>query len=594
MWSSRLFWKLLLAYGALFAILILAALFFLASNQRATLAEQIDKRLRNDAVFLRSQVSERLAQKQYSGLQPMIATLGRQTQTRLTIVARDGSVLADSHEDPDRMGDHNNRPEINQAAHEGVGRSVRYSATLGRQLHYLALPVMSSGELHGYVRVAIDAETVNSNLGELNQILIFLMVAIVVLVSALSYGVAGYFSRHLNLVHQSAAAVAEGDYSRRVLVTSKDELGKLAASFNTMQEHLNRRFRQLQEHSDRMSTVLSGMVEGVLAVDPQLRVLLANQASIELLDITAKEVVGRPLMEVTRNRDVQQTVQDALTGGVSGSREIATVKAPRRILRLLATRMHGEPCPGVVVVLHDVTELRRLESLRRDFVANVSHELKTPLAAIKAYAETLRLGAIHDAENNVRFVERIEDQATRLNQLIVDLLHIARVESGKETFDFAYVSIAATAEACVSNYAETAHKSGVKLEVQPSIEDLHAWADQDGMRTIFDNLVGNAIRYTPEGGRVTIGWRHESEFAVIEVEDTGIGIAPEDQQRIFERFYRVDRARSREQGGTGLGLAIVKHLVQAFGGEVSLRSALGEGSTFSIRIPLAANRDRSL
>jgi two-component system phosphate regulon sensor histidine kinase PhoR len=239
----------------------------------------------------------------------------------------------------------------------------------------------------------------------------------------------------------------------------------------------------------------------------------------------------------------------------------------------------------VVLVLHDVSELRRLENLRHEFVANVSHELKTPLAAIKAYAETLRLGAVNDRENNLGFVVRIEEQADRLHQLILDTLQIARVESGREAFDIANIPVAGAVDACVAQLAGEAQLKNITLRIQPPVQPLSVRADEDGLRTILENLVDNAIKYTPENGEVVLRWWPENSSVVLEVRDTGIGIAAKDQGRIFERFFRVDQARSRELGGTGLGLSIVKHLAQAFGGSVSLMSELGKGSRFLVRIP---------
>lgn len=239
------------------------------------------------------------------------------------------------------------------------------------------------------------------------------------------------------------------------------------------------------------------------------------------------------------------------------------------------------------MVLHDITELRRLENLRREFVANVSHELKTPLASITAYAETLRLGAMDDRENNMRFLVRIEDQAERLHQLILDMLQIARVESGEEAFDITQVLIRRRVDGCCARNLEPAQRKQIDLSIEAPEEDLTVLADEDGLDTILDNLIGNAIKYTPEGGRVYVRWRDNNDYVELEVQDTGVGIAPEHQTRVFERFYRVDKARSRELGGTGLGLSIVKHLCQAFGGSVTLKSVEGEGCTFRIRLPKA-------
>ena len=366
-----------------------------------------------------------------------------------------------------------------------------------------------------------------------------------------------------------------------------DELGEVAAAFSSMQRDLARRVEQIQANHERLQTVLGTMVEGVLAVGPDKSILLANEAGRELLDFVTPQPIGRSLLEVTRARPVYEAVSQAL---VAPSPVVTEFDAPgreRRTLSLRATRLPGDPCPGVMVVLHDLSELRRLENLRRELVANVSHELKTPLSAIKAYAETLRLGAVNDREHNLAFVHRIEEQADRLHQLILDLLQIARLEQGQETFDIGPVSVAELIEESLHQFAAAAAARRIELSAELPREDLAALADEEGIRTILSNLVDNGLKYTPEGGRVTIRGALADGTVVLEVEDTGIGIAPLDQARVFERFFRVDKARSRELGGTGLGLSIVKHLAQAFGGSVSLDSAPGRGSTFRVHLPRA-------
>jgi len=245
----------------------------------------------------------------------------------------------------------------------------------------------------------------------------------------------------------------------------------------------------------------------------------------------------------------------------------------------------SNPPPGAVLVLHDVTELRRLENLRREFVSNVSHELKTPLTTIQAYTETLLDGAINDPENNRKFLERIDEQAERLHKLILDLLSLARIEAAEDAYELLPVPVANTVQVCVDEYLPVAESKGVELQVQPPSEALVVWADDEGLLTVLNNLLDNAIKYTPSGGSVSIRWHVEGRRTVLEVEDTGIGIPKQHQSRVFERFFRVDKARSRELGGTGLGLAIVKHWVQVFGGTVEVASELGRGSLFTIRLP---------
>ncbi len=387
--------------------------------------------------------------------------------------------------------------------------------------------------------------------------------------------------------------LAELSQSARRLATEsgpapEDELAEMADLLGRMERDLSRRVGQVQENSQRLQTVLGSMVEGVLAVSTDQRILLANEAGKELLDFTTAEPLGKPLLTLTRARPVHEAIEEALAQSGPIEREFESPGAHRRTLSLRATRLPGNPCPGVMVVLHDVTELRRLENLRRELVANVSHELKTPLSAIKAYAETLRMGAVDDPEHNLTFVLRIEEQAERLHQLILDMLQIARVEGGEATFEIVDVPLREVLDECAANFADAAATRQVELVVELPPTGLTARGDEEGVRTIVSNLVDNAIKYTPAKGRVTLRAKVSDDAVTIEVQDTGIGIAEKDQSRIFERFYRVDKARSRELGGTGLGLSIVKHLAQAFGGSVGVESVLKKGTTFRVTLPRSA------
>jgi two-component system phosphate regulon sensor histidine kinase PhoR len=381
-----------------------------------------------------------------------------------------------------------------------------------------------------------------------------------------------------------ARAATGGDQPSAPL-NSPDELGVLATAFNTMQRDLARRIDQIQENNQQLQTILGSMVEGVIAVGPDQTILLANEAGRDLLDFVTPMPVGRSLLEVTRMRPVHEAVARAQATARPVETEFDSTGPKRRTLSLRATRLPGDPCPGVMLVLHDLSEVRRLESLRRELVTNVSHELKTPLAAIKAYAETLRLGAVHDPEHNLAFVGRIEEQADRLHELILDILQIARLEQGQETFEIVPVDVAQLIEASRRHFAGAAAARQITLRAELPPRQATVLADAEGARTILSNLVDNALKYTPAGGRVTIRCVLSDGEATLEVEDTGIGIAEKDQDRVFERFYRADRARSSELGGTGLGLSIVKHLAQSFDGSVSLTSQSGKGSTFRVTLP---------
>jgi two-component system, OmpR family, phosphate regulon sensor histidine kinase PhoR len=390
--------------------------------------------------------------------------------------------------------------------------------------------------------------------------------------------------RGMDELTKNVSAMARNESPADLEIDRRSEAAPAMLAFEQLRQRLTLRFRRLEEQNDRLFAVLDGMEEGVLALDPERRVLLANAASRRLLQIPAGLVVGRPFLELVRSREIHAAVEGVLARGQPEEAEYETTE-PRRRLHVLARRLSGEPLPGVLLMLRDVSNLRRLENLRSEFAANVSHELKTPLASIKAYAETLRLGAVNDPDHNLAFVGRIEEHADRLHFLIADLLHLARVESGKEVFEIADLPLLELVEDCLDYHRESAAAKQIAVKMLPPPSPLEVRGDEVGVRTILDNLVSNAINYTSEGGRVEINWRRDAAQVLLEVRDTGIGIAPEDQDRVFERFFRVDKARSRELAGTGLGLSIVKHTALSLGGRVGLESRLGQGSVFRVWLP---------
>lgn len=414
------------------------------------------------------------------------------------------------------------------------------------------------------------------------------IVAAAMLVIALAAArLAGRLQSPLQRLSDGLRHMERGQYGEAVPAESGDLFSEALFSFNRTSRVLAERVSELERSGQQLSTVLGSMVEAVLAVDDQQRILFANGAAQSLLDLSVGQAIGRPLWEVVRNRAVHQAARDAYETEGPLTTEFEILGKSRKVVAANGTRLPGQPCPGVVLVLHDVTELRRLENLRQEFVANVSHELKTPLTAIKAYAETLLAGALNDADNNVQFVHRIEEQADRLHQLILDLLSLARIESGQEQFDIGPAPLGEAVAACLAQHTAAADAKRLVVETDPSPTPVVVSVDREGLRQMLDNLVDNAVKYTPPGGRITVRWQAVDRMVRLDVEDTGIGIPASEQTRIFERFYRVDRARSRELGGTGLGLSIVKHLVQAMGGAVQVSSQLDRGSTFTIWLPLA-------
>ena len=418
-------------------------------------------------------------------------------------------------------------------------------------------------------------------------------------VTGLSCWIVSHVVRPVATLNDAADALAAGNFGHRVYVPNRDELGQLAGTLNRMSQGMLVRTTQLSQTAARQSTVLGGMVEGVVAVDARQRIVLANEAAGRLFDFRPPTVEGRSLLEVIRNHALHEAVTMVLSTGEPQRFEASRTGPPAMCVDIHVQPLPGEPCPGVVLVIHDTTTLRRLESIRREFVANVSHELKTPLSSIKAYTETLRNGAIRDPETSQRFLERIEEQAERLHRLIMDMLMLARIESDHQAFEIVSFEVSDVVESCLENHRNAADAKHITLlaeangEATDSRPPCRVRADREGLREILDNLLDNAVKYTPEGGRVSVSWgcgngkNAQHPVVRIAVRDSGIGIKPEDQDRIFERFYRVDKARSRELGGTGLGLSIVKHLAQSMNGTVGVESEVGQGSKFTVELPTA-------
>lgn len=593
MHSSRMFWKLLAATAGLnlAAALVFGAV--VSRWQSDELVAQTDEQLRDVARMAADGFADELAAGKSEALQARVRRLGEQTGVRLTLMDAKGNVVADSAQadlaSALLMPKHDDRPEVVRALSRGEGFAEHRSASQRVPYRYFAVRAEVDGKPVGVTRASLPRSAI-TELTTAKQRLVWSTAALFFLTAfGLSYWVISRVVEPTSEIDKAVDALAKGDFQHRTYVPNRDELGQIAGKLNRLGQELDHRISQLTASHERQATVLGGMIEGVIAVDRRERVLFANAAAGRLFDFRPTMVEGRRLLEVVRNHTLEEAVSAALATRQPQRLETTQEGGEKMSVAIQATPLSGDPCPGVVIVMHETTELRRLESLRRDFVANVSHELKTPLSSIKAYAETLRNGALKDPQASVTFVERIQEQAERLHHLILDMLSLARIESAQEVFEIVPVSVQEVVDACLANYRPVADARRIELIAEPMQAGCFVRADKEGLREILDNLVDNAIKYTPEDGRVMIRWRatEDQKMASIEVEDTGIGIAPDALLRVFERFYRVDKARSRELGGTGLGLAIVKHLAQSFGGGVSASSESGKGSTFKVELPLA-------
>lgn len=400
------------------------------------------------------------------------------------------------------------------------------------------------------------------------------------------------FVRPMRALTSGARRISGGDYGHTIHTGGVGENAELERAFNDMSEELARQFAQLEQDRQQLRAILGGMVEGVVACDPEQRVLFANERAGWFLDFATRDAIGRKFWEVVRHRQIHEVLDRADAGGEPYREEVDWNGPAVKSLAIYVARLPGEKSQGTIIVLHDTTKLRQLERVRQEFVANVSHELKTPLSVIKACIETLMDGAAEDVDSRNEFLEQIALQGDRLYALILDLLSLARIEGDNYELDLQAIPIGAAVEECIDRHRPRAEAKSLDLVVEPPDADLadrlNVWADDEAVGQILDNLIDNAVKYTPEGGTVRVRWSAQSDSSVcLQVQDSGIGIPERDLPRVFERFYRVDKGRSREVGGTGLGLAIVKHLAQALGGTIGAASTVGRGTTFTVTLPRA-------
>ena len=503
-------------------------------------------------------------------------------RARVTVIARSGEVTGDSELSGPALAqleNHRERPEVRQALKEGIGSAIRYSATLRTDMMYLAVPFGDGG----IIRLALPLSEVEQTRLGLQKSLAAAFAVVVLLSLFLSYLLSFLSSRTLRDMAATAGRIGRGELGTRVCVRSSDELGELAVVMNDMAGRIEGQLERISSEKGRLDAILQGMGEGVMVTDAEAVVTLVNPAFCSLFASEAG-VLGKKLLEISRHPDLYAACREVLSGRRELHQEISLSGG-------ISTRVHWVPLlqlgvlRGAVAVFHDISALKRVEQIRRDFVANVSHELRTPVTVIKGYAETLRSGALaDDPERAAHFLGIIDNHAQRLSTLIGDLLALSELESGEIVMQPESVRL----ESAVRQTLQLLELKSEQKGVTVSSVDLHdlpqVRADRGRLDQVLINLLDNAVKYSKEGGTVTVSALAEGDMVRVFVRDTGIGIPRKDLPRLFERFYRVDEARSRERGGTGLGLSIVKHIVQAHGGSVAVQSIPGEGAEFSFTL----------
>ena len=585
---KKIMWRIYVSFlvSAMTAFALMA--WYAAQSLRGFHQDQAATELLMQAQIVAREAAAILPETKPGAADRLCKELGRLMTTRITLILPDGSVIGDANENPSGMDNHRNRPEIAAALKGEHGQAVRFSDTRRQSMMYLAIPVRQGNTLLAVTRVSLPLTVIDWSLHAVVRNIILGWPIVAILFAAVTWLLSRRISRPLEDIRRIAERIAHGDLEARVARPDNEELGELARTLNQMAAQLGERLNTITRQRNEQEAVLASMVEGVLAVDRDERILHLNHAAAHLLDLTPEQARGRSIQEAVRNRDLQAFIGATLAGSGPAEGEIVIYGNEERFLQLHGTALTDSAANniGALIVLSDITRLKRLETVRRDFVANVSHELKTPLTALKGCLETLSDHRPMDPVENSRFMAMMTRQAARMETLVEDLLSLARIEFGSERNRIALVpgAIGNVLQRAIQSFRVAAAAKSISLAIGCPAE-ITAPINAALLEQAVGNLLDNAIKFSANGTRILASVRLSGNDVEIQVTDQGPGIEKKHLARLFERFYRVDEARSRTLGGTGLGLAIVKHIALAHHGTVTVASEPGQGSTFTIRIP---------
>ena len=588
----------------LVCLAMVAAGFFVADVFRDGYLADLEAQMRREAVLLAEIASARSGpQNDAASLQSVLSQLPasysqlpsghsrlsprdsreRGSPARVTIILADGTVLADTRENA-AAGNLLGRLEIRDALNEGVSGSMTLRLPDGEDVVYGTAPIQLGGSVIGVVRLEVPASVVQDDVYRIRYLIAFFAFTVVFFSVVVAYVLARRTSRSVRAVADAAQRLAQGDLDQRVDPLADDETRELANAFNQMAAALRTSINDLSGERAKLAAIFNTMADGVLVVGEDGRVQLTNQAAERLLGVNSNRIEGHRFIEAVRDHELQQLLLGCLNEREPRFGEIELLR-PRRFLSAIAMPLNSEQSSGALLNLHDLTWMRQVETTRREFVSNVSHELRSPIASVKALVESLEDGAVEERETARDFLQRIHREVDRMSNLVSELLHLARLETGQESLDLRTVDLEPMIHELIKEFQPDALSRGVVLKSDVADDLPQVVGDQEKLRQALVNLMNNALKFTSEQGEITVLARPHDRSAEVCIEDTGIGIAEEHLAHIFERFYKVDR--SRRDGGTGLGLAIVKHIIEAHGGEVLVKSREGSGSAFGFTIPRA-------
>ena len=575
-----------------FALVILFSMLIVGLMVQRQIEQASLKDIRNNlssqAFILQQSFADMDTQSQ-NEIQQMVQQIGDRIATRVTLLTRDGVVMADSEFRFDEMDNHLSRPEIISATQSRVGESRRYSTTLQKPMLYVAIKAMDSHSNLGFIRTALSTERIDEEINYLRKVIIIAASLTTLIALFIGYWLAMSFARPLRHMTIIANNYAQGRYQLRIPSDRRDEIGELARSLNKMADISAQRFNIIKTERDQLSTILKSMNEGVITVNDKGLITHVNRAACRILRTSGERCLGQSLQDMDASNNLNQAFIQCQQEQASVEKSIQLDGYTfARHYRLHVTLLKHSDQAGAILVLQDTTDFQRMDKMRADFVANASHELKTPITAIRGFAETLIEDEAIERQTQQRFIRKIHGQSIRLSDLVSELLALSRLESNDAAFN-TQVDLQQIVQRVCDNLQAVAQGHQVILDLDTEGQPIILLGDENALSQMVTNLVDNAIKYTPAMGHVHVVIEVDASTALLSIKDDGIGIDEANQERIFERFYRVDKARSQSLGGTGLGLAIVKHIVQSHKGSLKLKSKLNQGSTFVIKIPLASD-----
>ncbi len=574
-------WRIALGFIVIIVLGMAALGSYLTVSAHNDLLDNLRLELRTEAEIVAEASRPFLEDGDLAGLTGFVNDLGGKIEARVTVVRLDGTVLADSREDAASLANHATRPEIIEALESGHGEASRTSPSTGDKMLYVSVPVTGDGGPLGTARVALETERVEDYAGTMVPIIILSIISATAVVVVAAWFITRLTMRPIRELTFASRELAAGNFDYHIPFKAGDESGQLARAFQDMTERLKDLVQTLSDDKARLATILDNMADGIITTDQETNVVLMNQAAGKLLGIRHAEALNKPLIESARDYHLNDILKRCMAKGKSEESQFEA-GVSGRFLRAIAVPM---PAGGALVLLQDLTELRSLQTMRREIVGNISHDFRTPLAGIKAMVNTLQDGAMNDPEAANDFLARIEDEVDRLTQMVTELTELSRIETGRSQLKLTNVNINDLVRECIVHLTPQAERQKLKLTADLQ-EDLPAvMADAERMRQVIINLMHNAIKFNNPEGSVTVSTRREDAYVVVSVNDTGIGIAQRDLPRIFERFFKADRSRAGL--GSGMGLAIAKHIVESHGGTISARSEPGKGSVFAFRLPVS-------